>query len=59
MCKYCSDYTQKVKEMNNKDAWFSLFEHYMEVVDYREDGNIFSFKIKYCPMCGRNLGDGK
>jgi hypothetical protein len=55
-CKYCDDYTQKVPEMNGKASWFSLYEHYMEVADAHE---FLSFKIKYCPMCGKNLGDGK
>ena len=57
-CRYCSDYTIKHEEMNDKGAWFSLYEHYMEVVDSRV-GTLLSFKIKYFPMCGRNLGDGK
>ena len=54
-CIFCKDYTQKVKAMNNKNAWFSLYEHYIEVVDDRKDGDILSFKIKYCPMCGKKL----
>jgi len=54
-CKYCHDYTQKVKEMSNDNAWFSLYEHYMEVADNRENGSALSFKINYCPMCGRKL----
>ena len=58
-CKYCNDYTQKVNEMSGKQAWFSIYEHYMEVIDDRKDGNIMSFKIKYCPMCGKNLRNGK
>jgi hypothetical protein len=58
-CKYCNDYTQKVYVTDkNKNAWFSLYEHCMEVIDDRENGNILSFKIKYCPMCGKNLGNG-
>lgn len=58
-CHCCNDYTLKVKEMKNQNAWFSLYEHYMEVVDDKENGSILSFKIKYCPMCGRNLGNGQ
>jgi hypothetical protein len=58
-CKHCTNYTEKYKEMGDKNAWFSLYEHYMEVVDDRKDGSGLSFKIKYCPICGRNLGDGK
>ena len=54
-CKYCHNYTQKVKEMSNDNAWFSLYEHYLEVADDRENGSILSFKINYCPICGRKL----
>ena len=54
-CKYCNDYTQKKKAMSCDNAWFSLYEHCLEVIDDREGGNIFSFKIKFCPMCGRKL----
>jgi hypothetical protein len=54
-CKYCHDYTQKVKEMSNNNAWFSLYEHYLEVADDRENGGVLSFKINNCPMCGRKL----
>lgn len=55
MCKYCSNYTMKVKSMHedNKDSWFSLYEHYMEVVINGRE--IDSFKINYCPMCGASL----
>lgn len=56
-CKCCSDYTNRVPEMK-RDGWFSVYEHYMEVIN-NNDGSILSFKIKYCPMCGKNLGDGK
>jgi hypothetical protein len=58
LCKYCSDYTQKVESMTNREksqSWFSLYEQYMEVVDDRKDGNIIPFNINYCPMCGRKL----
>lgn len=61
-CKFCSDYTEKIEPITNRrdsKAWFSLYEHYIEVVDDRIDGNILSFKIKYCPMCGKNLSDGE
>ena len=55
----CSDYTKKRFQMTTKykdyTAWFSLYEHYMEVIDDRPEGNIISFKIKFCPMCGREL----
>jgi hypothetical protein len=57
LCKHCSDYTEKAPEIK-RNGWFTLYEHYMEVIDNRNN-EILSFKIKYCPMCGRNLGDGK
>jgi len=57
-CKYCHDYTQKIKgkSLFKTESWFSLYEGFMEVVDDREDGNIITFKIEYCPMCGRKIG---
>jgi hypothetical protein len=54
-CKYCKDYTKKVMAMGKRKAWFSLYEGHLEVIDDRENGSIISFKIKYCPMCGRRL----
>jgi hypothetical protein len=62
LCKYCQDYTEKFEPITNRqtsEVWFSIYEHYMEVCDDRQDGNLITFKIKYCPICGRNLDDGK
>ena len=54
-CEYCTDYTNKVQSMHedDEDSWFSLYEHYMEVIIKGKE--ITSFKINYCPMCGKFL----
>ena len=57
MCKYCRDYTQKVYNYRNDKSWFSMYEHYLEVVSNEE--RIEVFKINYCPMCGRKINEAK
>jgi hypothetical protein len=59
-CKYCNDYSQKLEPMTNRqdaESWLSFYENYMEVCDDRTAGNILTFKINYCPMCGKKLGN--
>ena len=56
-CKYCEDYTNKVKSMHdkNKESFFSLLNEYMEVVISGE--LVDTFKINYCPMCGKRVNE--
>ena len=55
-CKYCGDYTNKVKSMHdNATSYFSLLNEYMEVA--LNDKEIDTFKINYCPMCGRRINE--
>ena len=57
MCRYCKDYTEKVYNYRNDKSWFSMYEHYLEVVSNEE--RIEVFKINYCPMCGRKINESK
>ena len=57
VCRYCKDYTEKVYNYRNDKSWFSMYEHYLEVVSNEE--RIEVFKINYCPMCGRKINEAK
>lgn len=57
-CKYCESYSFKVKSMHkDSKSYFSLLNEYMEVA--LSDNEIDTFKINYCPMCGKRINNYK
>lgn len=67
MCKYCSAKVRnkKIQDIDNdeEDGMYLVFLHEpflnVELNATDEDGYKASdfFKINYCPMCGRELGE--
>ena len=55
MCTYCEDYTEKVYSYKNNKSYFSMYEHYLEVVINEE--KVETFKINYCPICGKRINE--
>ena len=58
MCKYCSSTPEKLRGKEiYKDESFTVFvwEGKKLMVDTEIDDMFAEIKIKYCPMCGRDL----
>lgn len=51
MCEYCKNKKAARSVTFNGNTSFCIFENELYV-----DG-VVVFKINYCPMCGRKLGD--
>lgn len=56
MCGCCIDNNDKREFLDrNKDLWLWKDENGRELLVI--DGNSEEIEIKYCPFCGRKLGD--
>lgn len=57
MCKYCEK-GKKIEEVENDNIYFYIFGKHLRVI-----GRVLNIPlgrdviIKYCPMCGRRLGE--
>ena len=63
MCMYCEE-NETLKSANFcGSAKAKILGHYLDIYGDEKKFNIFkriyrpSFKINYCPMCGRRLGE--
>jgi hypothetical protein len=63
MCEYCNKkvINKRIEDIDNdnKDGMYTVFLHKPLINATDEDGYKVSnfFKINYCPICGRKLGD--
>lgn len=57
MCKYCDGVYREQNLMIEENPLYGWRQ--LRVVDFKHKVGIVVTNVNFCPMCGRNLKDGK